>query len=104
VVVLDNLSYAGNRASLAPVSTSPKYSFEKGDICDRDTIDSVFRKYEPGAVVHLAAETHVDRSIGHSEVFIRTNVLGTFTLLDVSRRYVEQSGPCPIVSLRARLD
>ncbi|MET4347002.1 dTDP-glucose 4,6-dehydratase [Bradyrhizobium sp. RT9b] len=91
VVVLDNLSYAGNLASLTPVSSSPRYAFEKGDICDRDTVDSVFRKYEPGAVVHLAAETHVDRSIGHSEVFVRTNVLGTFTLLDVSRRYVERS-------------
>lgn len=91
VVVLDNLSYAGNLASLAQVANSPRYAFEKGDICDRDTVDAVFRKYEPSAVVHLAAETHVDRSIGHSEVFVRTNVLGTFTLLDVSRRYVERS-------------
>jgi dTDP-glucose 4,6-dehydratase len=91
VVVLDNLSYAGNLASLAPVSSSPRYAFEKGDICDRDTVESVFRTYEPGAVVHLAAETHVDRSIGHAEVFVRTNLLGTFTLLDVSRRYVERN-------------
>ncbi|WP_448046360.1 dTDP-glucose 4,6-dehydratase [Bradyrhizobium liaoningense] len=91
VVVLDTLSYAGNLASLTPVADSPRYAFEKGDICDRDVVESVFQKYEPGAVVHLAAETHVDRSIGHSEVFVRTNVLGTFTLLDVSRRYVERS-------------
>ncbi|MFT4116905.1 dTDP-glucose 4,6-dehydratase [Bradyrhizobium sp.] len=91
VVVLDNLSYAGNLASLAPVSSDPRYVFEKGDICDRDTVESVFRKYEPGAVVHLAAETHVDRSIAQSDVFVRTNLLGTFTLLDVSRRYHERS-------------
>lgn len=91
VVVLDNLSYAGNLASLAPVSNSARYAFEKGDICDAQTVDSVFRKYEPGAIVHLAAETHVDRSIGESEVFVRTNVLGTFNLLEVSRRYLERS-------------
>lgn len=91
VVVLDNLSYAGNLASLAPVSSSPRYAFEKGDICDWETVDSVLRKYEPAAVIHLAAESHVDRSIAQSEVFVRTNVLGTYTLLDASRRYVERS-------------
>ncbi|WP_407118324.1 dTDP-glucose 4,6-dehydratase [Bradyrhizobium sp. LMG 9283] len=91
VVVLDGVSYAASLESLAPVSRSPRYAFEKGDISDRDAVEAVFRKYEPSAVVHLAAETHVDRSIEHAEVFVRTNVLGTFTLLDVSRRYIERS-------------
>lgn len=91
VVVLDNLNYAGNLASLAPVSSSAHYAFEKGDICDHEIVDAIFKKYEPGAVVHLAAETHVDRSIAQSKVFVQTNVLGTFTLLDVSRRYIERS-------------
>jgi dTDP-glucose 4,6-dehydratase len=92
VVVLDDLTYAGNLASLAPVSSSSRYAFEKVDICDREAVESIFRRYTPGAVVHLAAETHVDRSIDLSDVFVRTNVLGTFTLLDVSRRYLERIG------------
>jgi dTDP-glucose 4,6-dehydratase len=89
VVVVDKLTYAGTLSSLAPISLSAKYSFEKIDICDGDGIKAVFAKYLPDAVIHLAAESHVDRSISGSDVFVRTNVLGTFTLLEAARGYLE---------------
>src|SRR6202043_2996255 len=89
VVVIDKLTYAGNLASLAPVAADPRYAFEKHDICDVDAINAIFAKYRPDAVVHLAAESHVDRSISGSDVFVKTNVLGTFTLLEVARGYLD---------------
>ena len=92
VVVLDKLTYAGNAASLASVASSPRFFFERHDICDRDAVDAIFAKYQPDAVVHLAAESHVDRSISGSDVFVQTNVFGTFTLLDAARRYLAQGG------------
>jgi dTDP-glucose 4,6-dehydratase len=88
VVVVDKLTYAGNLASLSSVASHPHFSFEKHDICDASAIDAIFVKYQPQAVVHLAAETHVDRSIEGSEAFVRTNVTGTFTLLEGTRRYL----------------
>jgi dTDP-glucose 4,6-dehydratase len=88
VVVIDKLTYAGNLASLAPVAADPRYAFEKHDICDVDAINTIFAKYRPDAVVHLAAESHVDRSISGSDVFVKTNVLGTFTLLEAARKYL----------------
>src|SRR5450755_2466054 len=88
VVVIDKLTYAGNLASLAPVADNPRYAFEKHDICDVDAINAIFAKYRPDAVVHLAAESHVDRSISGSDVFVKTNVLGTFTLLEAARKYL----------------
>src|SRR6266404_8539149 len=88
VVVVDKITYAGNLASLAPVASSSRYAFEKHDICDVAAINAIFAKYQPDAVVHLAAESHVDRSISSSDVFVKTNVLGTFTLLEAARRYV----------------
>jgi dTDP-glucose 4,6-dehydratase len=88
VVVIDKLTYAGNLASLAPVAADPRYAFEKHDICDVDAINAIFAKYRPDAVVHLAAESHVDRSISGSDVFVKTNVLGTFTLLEAARKYL----------------
>lgn len=88
VVVVDKLTYAGNLASLASVASSPRYAFEQQDICDADAVNAIFAKYQPDAVVHLAAESHVDRSISGSDVFVKTNVLGTFTLLEAARRYV----------------
>src|SRR4051812_18977259 len=88
VVVVDKLTYAGNLASLAPIASSPRYSFEKYDICDVGAMGTIFERYQPDAVVHLAAESHVDRSISGSDVFLKTNVLGTFTLLEAARRYV----------------
>ena len=88
VVVVDKLTYAGNMASLAPVASSSRYAFDKHDICDSDAVEAIFDKYQREAVVHLAAESHVDRSISGSDVFVKTNVLGTFTLLEAARRYV----------------
>ncbi|QDM23018.1 dTDP-glucose 4,6-dehydratase [Tardiphaga sp. vice154] len=89
VVVLDKMTYAGNLASLAPVASSPHYVFEKHDICDSASVNAIFAKYEPDAVVHLAAESHVDRSISGSDVFVQTNVIGTFTLLEAARSYLK---------------
>src|ERR1700730_13221696 len=88
VIVLDNITYAGNLASLAPVASSPHFAFEKHDICDGAAVNAIFANYQPDAVVHLAAESHVDRSISGSDVFVKTNVLGTFTLLEAARSYV----------------
>jgi len=93
VVVVDKLTYAGNLASLAPVSSDPRYFFEKLDICNADGIGAVFSKYRPQAVVHLAAESHVDRSISGSDVFVQTNVVGTFTLLEAARAYLSVNKP-----------
>ncbi len=87
VVVIDKITYAGNMASLAPVASHARYAFEKHDICDADAMKAIFDRYQPDAMVHLAAESHVDRSISGSDVFVRTNVLGTFTLLEAARRY-----------------
>jgi dTDP-glucose 4,6-dehydratase len=91
VVVVDKLTYAGNLDSLSPVVSSARYAFEQLDICDAERLTAIFSKYQPDAVVHLAAETHVDRSISESNVFVQTNVVGTFTLLEVSRAYLHQN-------------
>lgn len=88
VVIIDSLTYAGNLASLSPVSTSSHYVFEQHDICNADAVKAIFAKYQPDAVVHLAAESHVDRSISGSGVFVKTNVLGTFTMLEAARLYI----------------
>ena len=87
VCVVDKLTYAGNLESLAEVSDSPNYRFEKVDICDGPELDRVLRSFQPDAVMHLAAESHVDRSIDGPGEFIRTNVVGTYTLLEAARRY-----------------
>jgi len=85
IINLDALTYAGNLMSLTDIDTDPRYIFEHGDICNRSYVESVFKKYDIDTVVHFAAESHVDRSIHGPEAFIRTNVMGTFTLLDVAR-------------------
>ncbi|HPG86871.1 MAG TPA: dTDP-glucose 4,6-dehydratase [Spirochaetales bacterium] len=88
VVNVDALTYAGNLESLADIEKThggKRYFFEQADICDRATVEAIFKKYEVDAVCHLAAESHVDRSILGPEAFIKTNVMGTFTLLDVAR-------------------
>ncbi|MDH7446358.1 dTDP-glucose 4,6-dehydratase [Aquimarina sp. 2201CG14-23] len=81
---LDNLTYAGNLENLKSVADNSRYHFIKGDICDRTLIEELFEKYKIKSVVHFAAESHVDNSIKDPAIFIRTNVLGTFTLLDVA--------------------
>jgi dTDP-glucose 4,6-dehydratase len=87
VVNVDNLTYAGNLTSLASVSNNPRYSFEQVDICNAIEIARIFDSYQPDAVMHLAAESHVDRSIDGSFEFIQTNVIGTHVLLEASRAY-----------------
>jgi dTDP-glucose 4,6-dehydratase len=86
-VNLDLLTYAGNAANLAALEDEPRYMFVLGDICDAEVVGSVLREHLPRAVVHFAAESHVDRSITSPESFIRTNVMGTFTLLEQTRAY-----------------
>ncbi|WP_323754004.1 dTDP-glucose 4,6-dehydratase [Marinobacter sp.] len=87
VVNLDKLTYAGNLESLAEVSDSDRYNFEQVDICNRTEIDRVLSQYQPDAIMHLAAESHVDRSIDGPAEFIETNIVGTYTLLEATRQY-----------------
>ncbi|MBN1378989.1 MAG: dTDP-glucose 4,6-dehydratase [Gammaproteobacteria bacterium] len=87
VVNLDKLTYAGNLQNLEKIEASNRYVFVKGDICDSGAIEKYLQQYQPFAIVHFAAESHVDRSIHSPEDFVRTNVLGTFTLLEVARNY-----------------
>ena len=87
VVNVDKLTYAGNLDSLVEVVDSERYSFEQVDICDSLELERVFRQYQPDAVMHLAAESHVDRSIDGPSAFIETNIVGTYTLLEVTRKY-----------------
>lgn len=87
VINVDSLTYAGNLESLESIRTSPRYNFEKVNICDRDALDSIFNKYKPDVVMHLAAESHVDRSIDGPAAFMETNIIGTYTLLEASRAY-----------------
>lgn len=87
VVNIDKLTYAGNLESLAGVSDNKRYSFEKVDICDAVELDRVLQDHQPDAVMHLAAESHVDRSIEGPAAFIETNIVGTYVLLEAARRY-----------------
>lgn len=92
VVNVDALTYAACLSNLADVASSPLYSFEHVDIRDRDALDRVFLEHAPTAVLHLAAESHVDRSIDGPAEFISTNVVGTYTLLEAARAYWLESG------------
>src|SRR5208282_4791299 len=87
VVNLDKLTYAANLDSLAAIEPDPRYAFEKVDICDRPEVERVFRQHRPDAVMHLAAESHVDRSIDAPASFLQTNVVGSCTLLEVALDY-----------------
>ena len=87
VVNVDCLTYAGNLSTLDHVSSNPRYSFEKVNICDSAAVQGVFERHRPDAVMHLAAESHVDRSIDGPSAFIQTNVVGTYILLEASRRH-----------------
>ena len=92
VINLDKLTYAGNLESLASVSSSERYSFEQVDICNRAELDRLFALHQPDAVMHLAAESHVDRSITGPADFIETNIVGTYTLLEAARAYWSSLG------------
>lgn len=87
VINVDKLTYAGNLASLECVAHHERYHFEKADICSSGQISEIFGKYQPDAVMHLAAESHVDRSISGAADFIQTNIVGTYTLLEAARAY-----------------
>jgi len=87
VVNLDLLTYAGNPLNLESVAHDPRYEFVRGDIADPELVAELFHRYQPSAVVHFAAESHVDRSIHSPEDFVRTNVMGTFQLLHAAREY-----------------
>jgi len=92
VINLDKLTYAGNLESLADISGSERYVFEQVDICNRGEVDRVFREHQPDAVMHLAAESHVDRSIDGPAAFIETNIVGTYHLLEATRQYWQGLG------------
>lgn len=87
IVNIDMLTYAGDLANLQEVEQCERYTFVEGDICDRSLIEKLFKKYNFEGVIHFAAESHVDNSISNPDEFIRTNVFGTFTLIDVARNY-----------------
>jgi dTDP-glucose 4,6-dehydratase len=87
VVNIDKLTYAGNLDSLREVSGNPRYHFEQVDICERLALERILTRYQPDALIHLAAESHVDRSIDGPAEFIQTNIVGTYTLLEVARAY-----------------
>ena len=87
VINVDKLTYAGNLESLVSIEKNRRYAFEQVDICDRAELDRVFKLHQPDAVMHLAAESHVDRSITGPSDFIQTNIVGTYTLLEATRSY-----------------
>lgn len=87
VLNIDKLTYAGNLESLAEIEKNPRYFFESLDICNTATIESAFNRFQPNLVMHLAAESHVDRSIDGPANFISTNIVGTYSLLEVARKY-----------------
>jgi dTDP-glucose 4,6-dehydratase len=100
VINVDKLTYAANLSSLHPIAGNSRYSFIRADICDRKAIEEIFERHAPDAVMHLAAESHVDRSINGSDEFIRTNVLGTHCLLEVARSYWMRLDPERAASFR----
>ncbi len=89
VINLDKLTYAGNLDSIASVADNERYAFVQADICDRAALDKIFTEHQPDAIMHLAAESHVDRSIDSAGEFIHTNIVGTFTLLEAARAYYQ---------------
>jgi dTDP-glucose 4,6-dehydratase len=100
VVNLDKLTYAANLASLAPVANNPRYVFEQADICDRPAVERILQAHRPDAIMHLAAESHVDRSIDGAATFINTNIVGTFTLLEAARDYWRSLEPAQAEAFR----
>src|SRR4030088_869087 len=92
-VNLDNLTYAGNLSNLLRVASDPRYCFVQGDVCDREFLGGLIKRHKPRAIVHFAAESHVDRSIHGPDDFIQTNVNGTFSLLEETRAYWTELRP-----------
>lgn len=100
VVNVDKLTYAGNLANVASVAHSSRYAFEQVDIINRAELDRMFAQHQPDAVMHLAAESHVDNSISSAGEFIQTNIVGTFTLLEATRHYWQQKQPAQRAAFR----
>jgi len=100
VVNIDKLTYAGNLESLESVSSSPRYFFDRADIADIDAMRQLFTRYKPDAVMHLAAESHVDRSIDGPSPFVQTNIVGTAVLLEVTRDYLKDLSPADRAAFR----
>ena len=90
IVNIDKLTYSGNLESLNSIKSHKNYFFEQVDICDQNELKRIFRKYKPNMVMHLAAESHVDRSIDGPDEFIKTNIIGTFSLLEQARKYWQE--------------
>ena len=93
VINVDKLTYAGHLASLKEVEGESNYHFEKADICDKKNMEDIFARYQPDFIMHLAAESHVDRSIEGPSEFLNTNIIGTYTLLEISRDYWQSASP-----------
>ena len=93
VTVVDKLTYAANLTSLDPVASSPNYRIIQADVCDADRMETTFKEVQPDAIMHLAAETHVDRSISGAAAFMETNLIGTYTLLEAARTYFQSLAP-----------
>lgn len=91
VLNIDKLTYAGNIKTLVPFENNERYSFEQVDICDQNSVNRLFDDFQPNGLIHLAAESHVDRSIDSPNDFIHTNILGTYNLLEISREYIASS-------------
>lgn len=87
IINLDLLTYAGNLENLKDIENHPNYTFVKGDICDRELVDDIFREHEISVVINFAAESHVDRSIDNPDIFVQTNVMGTQVLLDIAKNH-----------------
>jgi len=100
VVNIDKLTYAGNLESLESVWSSPRYFFDRADIADIDAMRQLFTRYKPDAVMHLAAESHVDRSIDGPSPFVQTNIVGTAVLLEVTRDYLKDLSPADRAAFR----
>jgi dTDP-glucose 4,6-dehydratase len=100
IVNLDKLTYAGNLQNLASVERNENYRFQHGDICDRTFLDQLLRNSRPRAIVHFAAESHVDRSLHGPEAFIQTNIHGTFCLLEAARAYLDRLSPSDRAAFR----
>ena len=100
VLNLDKLTYAGNLESLKEIDQNPRYQFQQVDICDASKLEQIFEQFQPDAIMHLAAESHVDRSIDGPSTFIQTNIVGTYTLLEAARKYWQRLDEIKKVNFR----
>ena len=100
VLNLDKLTYAGNLESLKEIDQNPLYQFQQVDICDASKLEQIFEHFKPDAIMHLAAESHVDRSIDGPSTFIQTNIVGTYTLLEAARKYWQRLDEIKKVNFR----